>query len=106
MSSMFFRKSRSKRDKSLDASKNGLLTSPIKRYCADAKCPYVVVTDYLQSVLLGITDYGVKYDGEKPKYDENLLAYAYVEKDGIPPQFLIYIAAMRRMQEAGLLTVK
>lgn len=78
------------------------------RYSADSHCPYVIVTDYLKSILLHFINLGVTLtssneciqDPAKPEPE------AAVEKDGIPPRLLLTLPIIKRLEDAGLLTVR
>lgn len=74
------------------------------RYCIDTMCPYVVVTDYRNSVLLHIKESGVSMRMKKMVKKRNVTPIIDVQEDGSAPCYLLLGAAVLRMEEAGLLT--
>lgn len=64
------------------------------------------MTDYLTSILLKISNWGVRVDSGNMLVRSAKTPEAYVEKDGIPPRLILALPIIQRLQDAGLLTVK
>ncbi|KAJ6613183.1 hypothetical protein B0H10DRAFT_2192107 [Mycena sp. CBHHK59/15] len=77
----------------------------LKKYSIDGKCPLVVLTDYIHTMMLNVVEAGARYDNEERIVRTDNVGRALVEYQrlDLPRRYVLFCAAVRRLEEAGLL---